>query len=56
MLFCAIVVFVGFSESLVAYGLWPALLIVFCAINREHKPPAGGRPSKRRHTSVGFAT
>ena len=56
LLFCAIVVFVGFSESLVAYGLWPALLVVFCAINRDPKPVGGTRRSRLHHTSVGFST
>lgn len=34
LLFCAIVVSFGFSEALPAYGLWPALLIVFTTLSR----------------------
>lgn len=34
LLFCAIVVSFGFSEALAAYGLWPALIIVFTTLSR----------------------
>lgn len=34
LLYCAIVVSFGFSESLPAYGVWPALLIVFTTLSR----------------------
>ena len=34
LLFCAIVVSFGFSEALPAYGLWPAMIIVFATLSR----------------------
>lgn len=34
LLFCAIVMSFGFSEALPAYGVWPALLIVFATLSR----------------------
>ncbi len=34
LLYCAIIISFGFSESLPAYGLWPALLIVFATLSR----------------------
>ena len=33
LLYCAIIVSFGFSESLPAYGLWLALLIVFTTLS-----------------------
>ena len=33
LLYCAIIVSFGFSESLPAYGLWLALLVVFTTLS-----------------------
>lgn len=42
LLYCAMLVLVGFSESLPGFGLWPGLLIAFASVARmDRKVPSG---------------
>mgnify|MGYP000131119587 CR=1 FL=1 len=42
LLYCTIIVLVGFSESLPAFGLWPALLVTFASLAREPRQATAG--------------
>lgn len=42
LLYCALVVLFGFSESLPAFGVWAALLIAFAAVSRTPSGAAAG--------------
>lgn len=53
LLYCAILVLVGFSESLTAFGVWPALLFVFGTISRTSKPADRMRVGARRAAVAG---
>jgi O-antigen ligase len=48
LLFVAILILVGFSESLTAFGVWPALMIVFGVNHRVSRPA----PRRRRSQAV----
>lgn len=47
LLVVAVIIMVGFSESLTAFGIWPALLIVFGSFQRSGSaPPASAEPPR----------
>lgn len=54
LLVVAVIIMVGFSESLTAFGVWPALLIVFGSFQRGGStPPASAEPPRARRRLAG---